>query len=297
MNAELDIALSGDRAGEWLEAHGVQPIALGEDFRLFADLISSPSISITRIWHTPMEVRVRPTHETGLDRVYLSFMMRGTLSVTEEEAAESPQTATPPIFIHDTALPAGIRTVEESSRFVFGIRRSKIEAVLGADISDGRPRIPDASLRRVALAAAAASFDGQPEEETLPFLAWRNAIETLVIAALRSTMHAPGRSGALLQRAQQLILDHASDPDFSVTELADRVGISTSRLHRVFRAIDTTPATALRERRLSLARDLMPAQATPQDLKAIALQAGFRNLRMLQYARRMYAHETAVAGR
>ncbi|MBF4457640.1 MULTISPECIES: AraC family transcriptional regulator [unclassified Pseudoclavibacter] len=295
MNVELDIALSGDRAVDWLEAHGARAISLGEDFRLFADLVSSPSISITRIWHTPMEVRLRPTHETGLDRVYLSFMMRGTLSVTEE--ADFSATGTPPIFIHDTAVPARIRTEEESSRFVFGIRRSKIEAVLGADISDERPRIPDASLRRVALATAAASFDCELEEATLPFFAWRNAIETLVIAALRSTMQAPGPSEALLHRSQQLILDHASEPDFSVVELANRVGISTSHLHRVFRAIDTTPATALRKRRLSLAQDLMTAQATPQDLKAIALQAGFRSLRMLQYARRMYASESVVADR
>lgn len=212
--------------------------------------------------------------------------MRGTLSLTDEAAL--PQTGTPPIFVHDTTVPSGIRAEQESSRFVFGIRRSTIEAVLGADISDGRPRIPDASLRRVALAAAAASIDGELEEDTLAFLAWRNAMETLVIAALRSTMQVPGPSAALLHRSQQLILNHASEPDFSVAELASRVGISTSHLQRVFRAIDTTPATALRKRRLSLAQDLMTAQATPQDLKAIALQAGFRSLRMLQYARRMY---------
>lgn len=294
MISDLDIALRGERAIAWLRAHGATLLSAEGEVKIFADFASSPTVVIGRIWFSPMAVKVPIVQRADTDLVFISFAMRGTSHLVGQNETEG--ATPPPFFVHNTTDPILVETSEASTRLLFGIRRSKVEAVLGPDDNYTGPRIPNAHLRKVLTSATMASLDGSIDGDSPAFPAWRTAIESLVIAVLRSSMRRTGAQGAaasLLARAQTIIDEQAHNPDFSVVDLGQQLGISQSHLHRVFRETGTTPARLLREARIALAEDFLgPGTPTAQDLKAAAALSGFRNMRMF---RRAVAEETSRA--
>lgn len=291
MISELDIALRGERTIEWLVSRGATLISADGEVKIFADLATSATVVIGRVWFSPMSVEVPAASSEKSDLVFISLAMQGTsrlLGQNETEAATPP-----PFFVHNTTEPILIETTEPSTRLIFGIRRWKIEAVLGPNYRYTGPRIPNAHLRKVLTSAAMASLDGPIDGDSPTFPAWRTAIESLVIAVVRSSMRkttAQGATASLLARAQSIITQQAHNPEFSVVELGHQLGISQSHLHRVFRETGTTPARLLRETRIALAEDFL-GSGTPtiQELKEAAASSGFRNMRMF---RRATAEET-----
>lgn len=286
MISELDVALRGERAVDWLQSRGLQLVTADGEVKIFADLATSPTIVIGRIWVTPMVVQIKPRPQDDNGLVFLSFAMRGTTRLNGQNESEG--SAPSPFYVHESAEPMRVESTDASTRLLFGIRRSKIKAVLGNDLNYTGPRTPNSHLRKVLTSAAMASLDGSIDEDNPGFPAWRTAIENLVIAVLRSSIRestVAGPSKTLLMRAHQLIAEQAHDANFSVVDLGQQLGISQSHLHRVFRETGTTPARLLRETRLALAEDFLgTGDPTVQDLKAAAAYSGFRNLRMFRRA-------------
>lgn len=216
MISELDIALRGERAIEWLLSRGATLISADGEVKIFADLATSATVVIGRVWFSPMSVEAPAASSEKSDLVFISLAMQGTsrlLGQNETEAATPP-----PFFVHNTTEPILIETTEPSTRLIFGIRRSKIEAVLGPNDSYSGPRIPNAHLRKVLTSAAMASLDGPIDGDSPTFPAWRTAIESLVIAVVRSSMRkttAQGATASLLARAQSIITEQAHNPEFS----------------------------------------------------------------------------------
>ncbi|PPF81992.1 hypothetical protein C5E07_02240 [Pseudoclavibacter sp. RFBJ3] len=292
--SELDVALRGERAVDWLQSRGLQVVSADGEVKIFADLATCPTIVIGRIWVTPMVVQIKPRPQDDNGLVFLSFAMRGTSRLNGQNESEG--SVPSPFYVHESSEPMRVESSDASTRLLFGIRRSKIKAVLGNELNYTGPRTPNAHLRKVLTSAAMASLDGSIDEDNPGFPAWRTAIENLVIAVLRSSIRestVAGPSKTLLMRAHRLIAEQAHDANFSVVDLGQQLGISQSHLHRVFRETGTTPARLLRETRLALAEDFLgTGDPTVQDLKAAAAYSGFRNLRMF---RRASAEESGQA--
>lgn len=286
MISELDIAVRGERAIEWLQARGAQVLESDGEVKIFADIAKSPTIVVGRIWFSPMSVEVAPVPRERTNLVFLSFAMRGTSPKIgqNEKTVGTP----PPFFVHSMSEPIRIDTREASTRLVFGIRSSRLTAVLGPDHASSGPRTANAHLRKVLTSAAMASLDSPIDGDNAGFPAWRSAMENLVIAVLQSSMgRTPEQNGpaSLLLRAQSIIAEQAHDASFTVLDLGRQLDISQSHLHRIFRVIGTTPAKLLRETRLSLAEEYLgTGTPTAEDLRAAAAYAGFRNLRMFRRA-------------
>jgi AraC-like DNA-binding protein len=80
----------------------------------------------------------------------------------------------------------------------------------------------------------------------------------------------------LFAASQSVIREHFRDPRFDVAELARRLNMSVSHLHRLFSAEGTTPKREIERYRLE---DVQRRLAEIRTFESIVDQAGFRSLR------------------
>lgn len=78
MISELDIALRGERAIEWLLSRGATLISVDGEVKIFADLATSATVVIGRVWFSPMSVEVPAASSEKSDLVFISLAMQGT---------------------------------------------------------------------------------------------------------------------------------------------------------------------------------------------------------------------------
>ncbi|MGC0368578.1 helix-turn-helix domain-containing protein [Microbacterium sp. SLBN-111] len=84
-------------------------------------------------------------------------------------------------------------------------------------------------------------------------------------------------SGAdLFSESQAVIEEHFHDPDFDVSELARRLNVSVSHLHRVFSANGTTPRREIERYRLEVVERRL---AEIRTFEKIVDEAGFTSVR------------------
>lgn len=101
---------------------------------------------------------------------------------------------------------------------------------------------------------------------------------------LLSALEAPANAGAseaeqLYRSALDLIEQHKTDTDFTVSRLAQALGTSMRRLQRAFAARDDTPRRRLNEERLrAAAARLADGRYARTSITRIAFDAGFNDL-------------------
>lgn len=105
-----------------------------------------------------------------------------------------------------------------------------------------------------------------------------------------------GKGSARLRQAVNLMADHLETP-LPLPELAGRLGVSSSKLDRLFKAeLNMAPGRYYQMLRLSQARDL--AASSDFDLREIALRCGYASAPALARAfRRAYGHAIRQAPR
>ncbi|MDN4641617.1 helix-turn-helix domain-containing protein [Agreia sp. PsM10] len=149
------------------------------------------------------------------------------------------------------------------------------------------------SLREMLASQITSTLNSDIEPSTDEFAYVKLSIEYTTIALLigsneqRSSLGSSGER-QLYQRAIHLISTQATDPQLTLDAIANELSISKSHLQRVFRRAGTTPLTFLRQRRATIARDLLAGRQVSMldELNSIAHRAGFPSVRVMKDALR-----------
>ena len=90
----------------------------------------------------------------------------------------------------------------------------------------------------------------------------------------------------LYRRAVRLIAQRAAESSFTLDSIAAELKVSKPYLQRAFRHAGTTPLRILRERRTSIAKDLLEGRSVTSrvELDALAVRAGFSSARAMKEA-------------
>ena len=97
--------------------------------------------------------------------------------------------------------------------------------------------------------------------------------------------------GAFLQKAREVILEHLSDPRFSVDSLCRSLAMSQPQLHRKLTALTGKNATLfIRSVRLAKAKELL--RAGTMTVSEVAYAVGFNDPK---YFSRVFAEEFGVS--
>jgi|SRR5271165_1939719 len=79
------------------------------------------------------------------------------------------------------------------------------------------------------------------------------------------------------ERAQEVLRDHLSDPDFDVSVVPSMIGVSTRTLSRAFAQWGSTPSRWLWQKRLEMARDLLTTSRRTS-VSEVAMNCGFNDI-------------------
>jgi transcriptional regulator GlxA family with amidase domain len=80
----------------------------------------------------------------------------------------------------------------------------------------------------------------------------------------------------VIERAQDVLLHHRSDPDFDVSVVPSMIGVSTRTLSRAFAQWGSSPSRWLWQKRLEMARDLLVASRRTS-VSEVAMNCGFND--------------------
>jgi|GEM_PF-860415 len=150
--------------------------------------------------------------------------------------------------------------------------------LLGMTLSGSRPAV---AMAVDVIRAVNRTLRAEPEGE------WHSSLAELVLDSVRmiyqSTTEAAAwradrhQRAAVRRDAKNFIVRHLEDPELSVANVADALGVGQRRLQRAFVEVSETPSQFILEQRLDLAaRELKRASgALRSSILEIALAAGF----------------------
>lgn len=152
--------------------------------------------------------------------------------------------------------------------------------LLGTSLSATRPAV---AMAVDVIRGVNRTLQADPEGE------WHNSLADLVLDSVRVIYQSTSETAAwqierqlrvtIRRDAKNYILRHLEEPDLSVAQVADALGMGQRRLQRAFVEVGETPSQFILEQRLDLAaRELTKAQgASRQSILDIALSAGFND--------------------
>ncbi|WP_187288821.1 helix-turn-helix domain-containing protein [Microbacterium sp. B19] len=275
------VRAEGPAAREWFAQRSLEwtPMSEGPAI-LIVDEAEMSAIVIRRLWHTAARIAPAPAlaRNTGATLVLeaegrVDYFFRDGRDVPADTAGA---------LVFPNASFAGLVSQQPSAR---------IEVVATHRLLDGPSVLPGAD-DGPAWRALASTINAilNTDRATTPSTraALGHAIESLC-AALIADRAGAGPDPAFrsaegtFAAAMQLVDEQADDPEFTVEQLADALGVSRQYLARVFSRRGSTPRNALRTRRLELA-EAFTAVGIPT--AEVVRRSGFPSQRALSHARR-----------
>ncbi|KZX21312.1 AraC family transcriptional regulator [Rathayibacter tanaceti] len=297
--------LTGEDSERWFRDRDVR-VSSAHRIRLYSDeIIGGSEFRLARIWHSPAELAL----STPPGCVLLVLQVEGSLEVTPQHSEHpGPGGATRRLELRDLAiLPPATRfsfaATENSARYELTVSIDALPPSTAAALaSGGIRRAEPGPMQAVLLSAATEALNQRPQPEDPGFAFLQLALTDIAGGVLFEALRVRSsgrfaRPDELRERAEDAILLHAGDPDFSVTDLASVVEISADYLFRVFRTVGVTPAQAIRRRRVTLAHAHLERRAGGSALTRddIARLSGFRSAEALRRALRGEAAHRSTA--
>ncbi|MGV9673003.1 MULTISPECIES: helix-turn-helix domain-containing protein [unclassified Gordonia (in: high G+C Gram-positive bacteria)] len=182
----------------------------------------------------------------------------------------------------DALRPFVVSGVTEFEQVVLRVPRELVAGRIGSLVDDALGVRVDAS-GGVGRIASSILVDLASHDDDLgagPVGAVASAMLDVVSAAL--TYQVPGVSATErahaedLRAVQQEMLRHIADPDITLADVADRLGMSVRYVHKLFGDIGVTPRTWLYSKRFERSSALLTD--TDRNVGAIASELGFRDV-------------------
>ncbi|MBF4459513.1 AraC family transcriptional regulator [Pseudoclavibacter sp. VKM Ac-2867] len=292
MRTELQLSLTGRDTETWLAERGWKVVTHGQQpLRVTADFAWTPTFVIGRIWHTPAVMEIVPN--TEFEQVTVaSFVLDGSMDLLAEGLARSAPAGANFTSAGNAALQ--LRTKRPSFRLLIGVPSDLFDGVPKRHLLHGHSYRADGSYRRTLVASVTAALGGHVRRNTTPYRYWSVGIEQLLLAATISNIdsdpdlaRSTADEAAPTNRVENIlgVIDaKAHDPAFSVQQLAEKVNLSRSQVHRLLESTNRTPAMHLRDARLRLAEAQLGEGASAEELRRVALASGFSSPRALREA-------------
>lgn len=132
-----------------------------------------------------------------------------------------------------------------------------------------------------------AVLNAREAPDTRNLALYAQSIETLAEALwFESVPPATAVQNSTFTRALELISTHASDPTFSIEVLARMLGVTRSRVTRLFRERGAMPSRILKRERVHRARKMLAIDPTAS-LEKVARSCGFSSPRLLRESLRV----------
>lgn len=233
-------------------------------------LTSSRYISRRR----PAGIAHSPDHD-----FYLNFIASGTIQ--GRQAGQDETVSQGDIFILDNASPFELVLRSEGmfDSHVVRLRRTRSLEENGARLLDfGRRHAGHRlmAILRMNLVQLARTGEAGRQAEIEYFGSAAARLVELILSD-DSVESVPSRSGEAWRIIRAEIDRHIADPEFSLTDLAARFGVSPRYVQKVCAAQDCTFSEYLRERRLSLAAHWLEKDGRQSSIETIARDSGFRD--------------------
>lgn len=291
MDTQLDM-FDAD-AIRWLAERGWSVTASrSAALRLYVDELSTPRITIRRIWHTPMTLEFTGESDDTGPSAGLVLQVEGDAQLSIG------QQATHVLRPYSTA----VFSTSADMRLISHKPTARVE-VLARQL---HPRWLDEDPGRIvdregagpswsvftSLTNAVMNAAVDPSRTSFPMI--EDALESAAFALLADAQVAVpaagigGRLDELYEEACRVIRQRAGDVNFTVQHLADHLGVSRRYLSKSFAARGERPNWRLRDERVSLALRMLnhsPTTRTPDSDKVAAL-AGFPSSRAMREALR-----------
>ena len=210
---------------------------------------------------------------------YLNFIASGTIH--GRQAGQDETVSQGDIFILDNGSPFELvlRSDGMFDSHVVRLRRARSLEDRGAGLLDfgrrhaGHRLMP---ILRMNLIQLARTGDAGSEAEIEYFGAAAERLVELILSG-DSVETVPSRSGEAWRIIRAEIDRHIADPEFSLTDLATRLGVSPRYVQKICAAQDCTFSEYLRERKLSLAARRLEKGGRHASIDTIARDSGFRD--------------------
>ncbi len=261
------------------------------DHHAFIGEFSTPTVTVRRVWHTPVEADRAPDHFPTADPALGVWMhLGGDLFVSSHSGVEVPM-PTGGAYFH-ARTPSSFRNTRPTARFELSLarldnRRPERGAIIGR--RDSATWSALAGVINAILNAREA-----PDIRTLALYA--ESIDTLVEALwFESVPVITSVDRDTFARALELITENSSDPTFTIEALASMLGVTRPHVTRLFRERGAMPSRILKRERVQKARKMLAIDPTTP-LDTIARSSGFSSTRLLRESLRdRLPQETRIA--
>lgn len=245
---------------------------------LIVDEAEVAALTVRRLWHTALTIEPTPEVRGGSTLVLQaegSAVFRLAAATTTVEAGSA--------LVYPAAALSCANTSHPTAR---------IEILSANSLLDHPAPLPgadDSPAWRALASTVNAILNGDHRLGVAAESALGHAVESLCAALIAGRPGADADASgfrsarATFATATRILTERASDPEFTVEELARTLGVSRQYLARVFARQGRTPSSALRARRLELADAFT---ATGLSSAEIARRSGFSSVRALSHARR-----------
>lgn len=291
VGVERGVAFAGGSVLHWFGQHGLVASApSGYEAKVAADVLRGETISVVRIWHTPLELRraTSGTRRDGRRSRRMLLMLEGEMALTIDERIEVLGKGHSILLPESTELvlandsPSARVEIQMDESLVLADQRAMTESV-------GRVNAPSGMSNVLAgLVTVVFSSGVGPLDQGWTHLARSIAEASTAVAthSLRSDLSLLPSSAEvrLYARALAVIEEKSVRSDFSVESLIEELRTSATRLRDAFAAHGTTPRDQLRTTRARAASRILDENnfTSLVDLERFAAATGFSSARTMR---------------
>ncbi|MCJ1696818.1 helix-turn-helix domain-containing protein [Rathayibacter caricis] len=290
---QRSIVLRDAAAAAWFRERNFE-VANPTSLYLAANELRTQGFRFARVWHSAAAITTTSTGENARllvqvegESLITSQTLEGTLGPGDIAVLPShisfSITSTRNVGRYETSFDLGNLSDQIAQRLRNGVVYQQVTS----------------AYRDILLGAGNSALNGRAIPSDKGYAGFRTATTSLVTSMLveevesRKPISAPRRE-SLYFVARQVIIENAADPDFSVTRLAQMLGIRIRRLQEIFSQSGTTPKQAITTERVRRARTLLEHEdgAPALTREAVAGLSGFRDRGALRRA--LAAHPTTT---
>ena len=278
----------GEAASAWLADRGWRAEPVESPLRVFADELVTPEGVLRRVWHSAAVLRSVQTDSRGFGfaQARLLLALQGPLGSVRP----------PGLVLAAASQVLTFATTTGAAWAEMLVRNEEHEWIADTDrvlIDDG-PEVP--TVAWTTLTSMIITLLNSEESIDEPVLSlMRQATEHAAAALLvERRLNRSGGGGAssardrLIDQAEAIIREYATDPEFTVEVLALRMNLSRRYLSKLLSARGDSPQQRIRKERLRVATRLLSGRepAVVASIGEAARRSGFPSPRALREALR-----------
>lgn len=279
------IVLRDAAARRWFRERGLHTTG-DQPLYLAANELRTSSFGFARVWHSAAVI----VTETSGKNARLFIQVEGDSVISSGQGEGTLRPGGIAVLPAHTAFSiSSVRNVGRYETFIdLATFSDQISERLRAGVVYERV---SSAYRDILIGTGNSALNGRAAPSDKGYAGFVTAVSSLASAMLieevesRETMTA-SRTEDLFFIAHQTIKQNASNPDFSVSQLARTLGITTRRLQMIFSTSGSTPKQAITVERLRRAMALLDQDDRNLRLRRddVARMSGFRNRAALRRA-------------